>query len=292
MNAIKINGVKEFRGIEIPVVEGGFGESKRCLSDKTIAKIHGIESKHVRESINRNIKRFKKGLDLLDLKVVDPVDDNLLLDLGYTTMQISKAQHIYILSERGYAKLIKIMDSDLAWEIHDELMDEYFTMREVINSKEQKKANLLLSIYKGGQEAILATKDLVIFEIGEATAPLIAENKELKPKAAFHDAIQVSKNCISFGEFSAALQNNKELKFVKLGRNTVMEWCRDQGYLCTSYNLKNKPSQQMLSSGYMEYKENVTECNGKNHITYKPLLSGKGQIWLTKKLIDYYGEEA
>lgn len=45
-------------------------------------------------------------------------------------MQISKSEHIYILSERGYAKLIKIMDTDLAWVIHDKLIDEYFELRE------------------------------------------------------------------------------------------------------------------------------------------------------------------
>lgn len=45
-------------------------------------------------------------------------------------MQISKADHIYLLSERGYAKLIKIMDTDLAWEVHDKLIDEYFQLRE------------------------------------------------------------------------------------------------------------------------------------------------------------------
>ena len=45
-------------------------------------------------------------------------------------MQISKAEHIYLLSERGYGKLIKIMDTDLAWEIHDQIMDEYFQLRE------------------------------------------------------------------------------------------------------------------------------------------------------------------
>lgn len=41
-------------------------------------------------------------------------------------MQISKSVHIFLLSERGYAKLIKIMDTDLAWVIHGRLIDEYF----------------------------------------------------------------------------------------------------------------------------------------------------------------------
>lgn len=45
----------------------------------------------------------------------------LLLSLGYAKQSITQAEHIYILSERGYAKLIKIMDADLAWNVHDKL---------------------------------------------------------------------------------------------------------------------------------------------------------------------------
>lgn len=53
-----------------------------------------------------------------------------MISLGYSKQQIIQAEHIYILSERGYAKLIKIMDTDLAWEVHDKLMDEYFELRD------------------------------------------------------------------------------------------------------------------------------------------------------------------
>lgn len=127
-------------GKEIPVVLGGFGPDKKCVSDKTVAEIHGMEIKHVRELLNRNSSRFRTGADIVDLKVVVQNDDNLLRSIGYSTMQISKAEHIYILSERGYAKLIKIMDTDLAWEIHDKLIDEYFELRE------DKKAQPLISL--------------------------------------------------------------------------------------------------------------------------------------------------
>lgn len=127
---VKVTGKQEFMGLEIPIVLGGFGEGSKCISDKTVAEIHEMEVKHVRELINRNIKRFKNDRDVIDLKVVVQHDDNLLFDLGYTQMQISKAGHIYVLSERGYAKLIKIMDTDLAWKIHDKLIDEYFELRE------------------------------------------------------------------------------------------------------------------------------------------------------------------
>ena len=127
---LEIKGTQEFMGREIPVIYGGFGSGQKVVLAKTVAEIHDVKLIHVNELINRNINRFKSGIDLLDLKVIVQNDNNLLREFGLTQMQISKANNIYSLSERGYAKLIKIMDSDLAWEIHDKLMDEYFTMRE------------------------------------------------------------------------------------------------------------------------------------------------------------------
>lgn len=52
--------------------------------------------------------------------------------MGYAKQSITQAEHIYLLSERGYAKLIKIMDTPLAWEVYNRLIDEYFTMRKII----------------------------------------------------------------------------------------------------------------------------------------------------------------
>ena len=122
MNEIRVAGRQNFMGWNIPVVLGGFGEGKKCISDKTIAEIHRMEVRNVRARITDNIKRFTEGTDFIDLKSCLPDKQQFLETLGYTQMQISKAEHIYILSERGYAKLIKIMDTDLAWEVHDKLV--------------------------------------------------------------------------------------------------------------------------------------------------------------------------
>ena len=135
-NVICIKGTTEFMGVEIPNVYGGFGEGKKAITDKHIAEVHEQPTRKIRERINDNKPRFKEDVDYIDLKDVRITDNNLelLKQLGYTKMEISKAEHIYLLSERGYAKLIKIMDTDLAWEIHDQLIDEYFQMREVIQN--------------------------------------------------------------------------------------------------------------------------------------------------------------
>lgn len=137
-------GNQKFMGKEIPVVLGGFGEGKKCICDKTIAEIHDMGAFKVRERISNNISRFRENIDFIDLKQgileADTSENqgmgeshalDFVLELGYTKSAITQAEHIYLLSERGYAKLIKIMDTDLAWEIHDRLMDEYFKMREL-----------------------------------------------------------------------------------------------------------------------------------------------------------------
>lgn len=216
MNEISVKGTQKFMGKEIPVIEGGFGEGKRCLTDKTIAEIHNMQPKNVRARINDNIKRFKEGVDVIDLKRA--YDTSTLIKMGYAKQSITQAEHIYLLSERGYAKLIKIMDTDLAWEVHDKLIDEYFTMRAIINSDEQLKAQLLLEIYNGGQSGVLASKQLTELE----TKSLKEKIKEDKPKVSAYERFLNRKYTYTatalkgiFG-FSSARSMNKKLHELKL----------------------------------------------------------------------------
>ena len=194
---IKILGKQQFMGKEIPIVLGGFGENQKVVTDKMVAGIHGMEVKNVRARITDNIKRFKENVDFIDLLNCRLPDKQQLLEqLGYSKMQIAKAEHIYLLSERGYAKLIKIMDTDLAWEIHDKLIDEYFTMRETLKNhqpKLTKKQELVLKLYDGGSKAIVAHKELVKIEVAEETARLKdGTNKILSAKQVV-DMLGVSK---------------------------------------------------------------------------------------------------
>lgn len=148
---LEVKGTQEFLGKEIPVIYGGFGSDKKVVTDKTLGEIHNQLPREIRRRINDNIKRFKFGVDIIDLKRVD--DSHTLLEqMGYAKQSITQAENIYLLSERGYAKLIKIMDSDLAWDIHDQLMEEYFSMRE----EKSKPVSQLDAIIAGLQ----ATKEL------------------------------------------------------------------------------------------------------------------------------------
>lgn len=133
MNNLKILGKEKVGKFEFTGIEGGFGENKKSMLVRDIAMIHESTVKRINELISRNRKRFKDGIDIIDL-LVDENFKVVLNDLNFSTKTISNSNNIYLLSERGYAKLLKILEDDKAWEIYDELVDNYFNMREAIKT--------------------------------------------------------------------------------------------------------------------------------------------------------------
>ena len=116
----------------------------------------------------------------------------------------------------------------------------------------------------------------------EVNDQLQTENDEMRPKAKFHDDIHESENCLLLGEFAAILQNNHN---IKIGQNKLFKFCREHNILCASKNNWNKPYQKMIDKGYFQIRETVYERNGKIYTSQAPVITGKGQIWLTNLLL-------
>lgn len=158
-----LKGLTEVEGMKFHDIEGGFGENKKSMLVRDIAKIHGKELKHINEAINVNRKRFKNGIDIIDLKStkfeVDLLDHKI-----YNQNSINRSNNIYLLSERGYSKLLKILEDDFAWEQYEKLVDGYFYMR---------KENM--NPYKGLSKELKA-----IFVLDEKHQKLENEVKDLK----------------------------------------------------------------------------------------------------------------
>lgn len=128
MSDLQLRGTTTVCGIKVPNIEGGFGPDKRSMMVKDIAELHNKELYKVNELIANNKKRFNDNIDIIDILGTEFVI--LLRDNGILTQNsINRAEHIYIVSERGYTKLLKIFDDDLAWERYDQVMDDYFELR-------------------------------------------------------------------------------------------------------------------------------------------------------------------
>jgi|GEM_PF-665888 hypothetical protein len=129
MNNLEIRGTANVVGKDIPNIVGGFGPGKRSMLAQDISEFHQKELKHVNEAINNNRKRFKNYVDVIDLKQDNFV--TVLLDQEILHQNsVNRSKNIYLLSQRGYAKLIKIFNDDLSWEMYDILLDDYFDLKE------------------------------------------------------------------------------------------------------------------------------------------------------------------
>lgn len=157
-----VKGKTMLMGKEIPVVSGGFGENEKCMLARDIAVVHGNETKRINELINTHIEQFEFGVDLVDLKQV--ASDDLLLKLGLTKMQVGNSKNIYLLSQRGYIKLVAMMDNKnvTKWEVMGKLIDEYFTLKEIVQQLTplQQQAIILLDDRASNVERIEAIKQV------------------------------------------------------------------------------------------------------------------------------------
>lgn len=178
---VKVNGLVNIYGMKFHDIEGGFGEGKKAMLAKEIANIHGRDIKDINRNINNRRNWFKNGVDIVDLKTGEYKP--LVLEMGFTNAQYGNANNIYLLSERGYSKLLKILEDDFAWEQYDKLVDGYFHMREKVNSGQVLNTSELsphLQMFNQMFQAMANTELEVkrVKEITEETNKKLEDTKE------------------------------------------------------------------------------------------------------------------
>lgn len=231
-NKIKLNGTQIFMGREIPVIEGGFGEGCKVILAKTVAEIHEVETKRINELINNNIKRFKERVDVIDLLSSNNFKD-VVDDLGLKGS--NRVKNIYLLSERGYAKLIKIMDSDKAWEIHDQLMDEYFSMRETLQNTYNIADLAILEIAKAQNDIERA---VAISHYNEVVVkPLQETIEKQKPMVGLAEMRIDKKGCYSLTDVTKSLH---------LKRGQITKWAKANGYIHKTLQEVNHKGEELF----------------------------------------------
>ena len=93
---------------------------------------------------------------------------------------------------------------------------------------------------------------------------LMEENKELKPKALFADAVSASDESILIGQLAKLIRQNG----YEIGQNRLFEWMRENGYLIKSGSRRNQPTQRAMDMGLFEVKERtISNPDGSTRIT-------------------------
>lgn len=131
----------------------------------------------------------------------------------------------------------------------------------------------------------LATK---LKEEQEKRQQLEAKIEQDEPYTNFGKAIASSEASITIGSFAKLLYDEHG---IEIGRNRLFEWLRNNGYLIKSGREKNQPKQQYVEQGLFE--TTVTLKRGpKGYFEFvTTLITGKGQVEITKKLLKEFGVE-
>jgi len=112
----------------------------------------------------------------------------------------------------------------------------------------------------------------------EQAERLAIENKEMKPKAEFFDAVTDSKTALPIGDVAKVLD-------MGIGRNKLFQFLREMRILTSD----NRPYQEYIDRGYFRVIEQKYDKGyGEVGINIKTLVFQKGVDFIRRKLLEQY----
>lgn len=123
-------------------------------------------------------------------------------------------------------------------------------------------------------------------EIAHKTiATLEIENKEMKPKALFADAVAQSDTSILVYDLAKLICQNG----VKIGGNRLWTWLRNNGYI---FKHSCEPTQKSMEMKLFEVIERTVQRSGHDpKVTRTTRVTGKGQVYFINKVLQDYGNQ-
>ncbi|EMK6669900.1 phage antirepressor KilAC domain-containing protein [Vibrio fluvialis] len=109
---------------------------------------------------------------------------------------------------------------------------------------------------------------------------LESKNQQLAiaaPKAEFADAVAGAHKGVLIGQFAKA---------VGLGPVTIFRILRELKIFMSRGSSYNLPYQEFVERGYFTVKQGTYDTNSETRISHTAMITGKGEIWLRKKLIE------
>ncbi len=110
---------------ELQVIEY---RGQRVVTTEQLAAGYGTDSANIKANFSRNADRFIEAKHYF--KVTGEELNNLRVTFSYLQIS-SKTRALMLWTERGAANHAKMLETEQAWGYHDDLVEFYFTRREV-----------------------------------------------------------------------------------------------------------------------------------------------------------------
>ncbi|TJN32060.1 phage antirepressor KilAC domain-containing protein, partial [Escherichia coli] len=214
---------------EIPVLEW---QGVRVVTTETLARGYGVDEANIRNNLSRNLDRFEEGKHYFLLTGLKLREFKNRVTGGYSVGK--NARSLTLWTERGAARMSKIVDTNEAWAFFEKLEDSYF------RQKEQQPVTIPQTL----PEALRLAA-----ELAEQKMQLEQQLVAAAPKVDFADRVSVA-NGILIGNFA---------KVVGHKQNALFSWLRQNGILMAFGARKNVPRQQYINAGYFTVKEVVQD---------------------------------
>lgn len=114
---------------------------------------------------------------------------------------------------------------------------------------------------------------------------VVAQQKADLPFTNFGKVVSNSAGAISIGAFAKMMYDNHGLK---IGRNKMFEWLRENGYLIKQGREYNNPKQVYIEQGWFEVKPTIVSRTEGDVEKLTTLITGKGQVKLAERLLKTY----
>lgn len=146
----------------------------------------------------------------------------------------------------------------------------YLTEKEVVRLKRNMIPTTAVAGAKTEAEMVEQTIEVMAFWKNKHDQ-LLAENKEMLPKAEFYDCVTQSRDTFDMGEVA---------KILKIGRNNLFRKLREKGVFMAG----NDPYQKYCDRGYFKVVEMEYEAKGSVRIGKKTVAYQKGIDYIKKIL--------
>ncbi|WAT10125.1 ORF6N domain-containing protein [Rouxiella badensis] len=206
----------------LPVIEL---RGVRVLTTVTLAKGYGTDEANIRKNLSRNNERFVEGVHIFT------IEGDELQDLRVTNShaQISnKARSLTLWTEKGAARMSKVVDTDEAWSFFEKLEDSYFrpqTSSVLPLSYEQALEDLLVKVKEN--RMLAEQRDHAV-----QTKAWIGEKREATAMATASAAVRKKNELAAkLGECSkfATIKAVERETGTKYSPYPMRKWCKQNG---------------------------------------------------------------
>ncbi|WAX07479.1 hypothetical protein BF766P1_00043 [Bacteroides phage BF766P1] len=242
------------------------GESNKVLTNSLlVAEKFGKDHKNV----VRDIRSIIGGM----LKIEHT---QLFVESVYVHPQNGQEYPMFIMNRDGFTLLAMGFTGEKALQFKLEYINAFNKMEEAIK-------NGGFNVPKSFREALLlAAEQQEVIEnqqkqIEEKNAKIEAD----KPKVLFSEAVSASNKSILVRELAKLITQNG----YQIGEKQLYERLRKAGYLCSSGESYNQPTQTYMNMGLFHLKKTSVICDGESKVYTVTKVTPKGQIYFINKFL-------